>query len=307
MKRKAVIGVGVLLSAGLVAWVISCGGGGSGGAVFDGSINIGDKGKDIDLTGGQEWSMAYTVNYDVGRFGGPFGSLSLNLQDNLSGITFTPQGVPAGLSARAVPLLDPDTGTLTLRVAPAEAISTVCTDGVPIGTFTITLDESYQPMSVTPPTVEATQTTMDVINIGSYSVCIQVTSPVNAVADLNRVEFGITQCASAPADMAGAWAGTYTCVSNCGGEDGSVELTIVQDAGNMSAASYTDGEANYEGSICGNRFSYKGGSVTEGYKESGTFVMDPDGIHATKTSTYRSLDGNCWGDCTDTLALPLPD
>jgi hypothetical protein len=184
-------------------------------------------------------------------------------------------------------------------VAPAEAASTVCTDGELIGPFTITLNELSQLVSVVPPTVEATQTTMDVINVGSYSICFEVTSPVDAVADLNRVEFEIAQCGEVPANMAGAWAGSYTCVSNCDGESGSVELTIVQEAGNLSAASYTDGEATYDGSICGNRFSYKGGG--EGYKESGTFVMEPDGIHATKTSSYRSLDGNCWGDCIDGL------
>jgi hypothetical protein len=296
MERRTVIGIVVLMLAALVAWVISCGGGGSGSGTFDGSINIGNKGKGITLTGEQVWSMVYTVTYDVGRFGGPFGSLSLNLEENLSGVTFTPTGVPAGL----IPLADPDTGILTLRVAPAEAASTVCTDGELIGPFTITLDGSFQPVSVVPPTVEATQTTMDVINIGSYSICFEVTSPVDAVADLNRVEFEITQCGEVPADMAGAWAGSFTCVSNCDGESGSVELTIVQEAGNLSAASYSDDEATYDGSICGNRFSYKGGDG-ESYKESGTFVMEPDGVHATKTSSYRSLDGICWGDCTDDL------
>jgi hypothetical protein len=282
----------------MAAWVLimSCGGGGGGGGggLTDVSINIGSKGE-LTLPAGEMWSRVYSVSYDVAGYGGPFESLTLNLQENLSGLHVTPLALPAGISALAS-----TTATMYMRVARAEAASTVCTDGELHGPFTITINESAQATTVDPPTAEAGQATMDIINTGEYVFCVIIESPMPADVEVDRVDFGIAECGEIPADIHGAWTGSYECIDNCGGTGNiyDIDLTITQSSGDPAIASYTDDEADYEGSVCGNRFSFSGGGP--GYSESGTFVLNPDGT-ATKTSSYKSDNGVCWGDCTDQL------
>ena len=302
MKQERLLAVVVFSSAALILWMISCGGGGgSGGRLLDGdiSINIGNKGKNIELTAGQTWSRAFSVNYNVSGFGGPFNSLSLNLQDNLPNIDFQPQAVSAGFSGNAVALAATP-GQMWFYVGRLEDYGTVCDSGEEYGPFAVTVNASSQLSSVSPPTVTATETTMDIINIGAYSFCIKVVSPISATVDLNSAGFNIAQCDELPADISGAWAGTYSCLSDCGNIiDDYVELFITQDPSDPSIATYTDYWADYEGTVCGSRFSFSGGSSDSA--ESGTFIMNPDGTTATKTSTYRSYIGGCTGECSDVL------
>lgn len=301
MKLVKLSALVVFLSAALIFWFISCGGGGSGGRVLDGdiTINIGAKGKGIPLEAGVPWSRAFSVNYGVSGFGGPFTSLTLDLQDSLAGIDFTPQALSAGLSGQAVALAT-TTGQMWFYVGRLEDYGTVCDSGEAYGPFDVTVNASSQLSSVSPPTTTATETTMDIINIGAYSFCVKVVSPINAEVDLNSVGFNIAQCDELPADISGAWAGTYSCYSDCGNIiDDYVELTISQNSGNPSIATYTDSVADYEGTVCGNRFSFSGGSTNS--SESGTFIMDPGGTTAIKTSTYSDNSGVCTGECSDVL------
>jgi hypothetical protein len=100
--------------------------------------------------------------------------------------------------------------------------------------------------------------------------------------------------------MAGDWIGTYSCTGNCPEGPLGIHLVITQDPDNPALATYTDFDADYSGTICGNRFTFKGGNNR--YSESGTFVMDPGGVTATKTSTYKEyFPGICYGTCTDNL------
>ena len=300
MRKRGIFAlILVVLVSGLV-YLFSCGGGGSRNLLGDVNFDIGDLGKDIMLTADENWSVIFTVTYDPGSVGGPFGSLGINLQDNLSGLTFTPEA--GALSEGAVPLGEA-AGQLWLRIDRAEAFSTVCTSGEVYGPFEITLDGLSQPSSVSPATTEASQSTMDIINLGAYSVCVQVVSPINAEVDLNNVGFQIAECGEEPADIEGEWEGPFICETNCDGMAGTIEdyvtLTITQNPGNPSLATYEDSVAYYEGSVCGNRFSFKGGSANS--SESGTFVMNPNGYEATKTSTYRNYNGYCTGTCSDIL------
>lgn len=301
MKSLKVLVPVVVLVSGSLLWFITCGGGGSGSRVFSGdiSIGIGSKGKDVELTAGQAWSRAFSVHYDVSRVGGPFSSLAMNLQDNIPGIGFSPQALAVSRSAGALAVPN---GQMWFYVARLEDYQTVCETGEEYGPFEVTVNASSQLSTVDPPSADATQTSMDIINIGRYSFCVKVVSPVDALVDLNRVEFNIQQCDELPADISGSWAGTYSCLSECGSVyDEPIELTVTQDPGDPTRATYEDSEAFYEGTVCGNRFSYSGGG--SGYDESGTFVMDPGGTTANKTSTYRDHPpGVCSGQCTDTLA-----
>ena len=298
MKPKGILFAAALAAIIGVFWMISCGGG-NGGSDGEISIAIGSSGQDHPLTAGETYSTVFTVTYDPGRFGGSFGALGLDLEDNLSNVVLSPDAGPGSLSGKVLPQGTME-GTLTLRIAGLEAAETVCAEGELFGPFTILLDDQHQPSSASPSSAEATSTAVDIINIGAYSVCVQVYSPIDALADLNRVDFNVSPCSELPADIAGAWAGTYSCTGSCQVPETGVHLTIVQDAGNLSAASYTDSEDGfYQGTVCGRRFSFRGGG--DGWEESGTFVIDPGGNTATKTSTYRDISGPCSGTCTDTL------
>jgi hypothetical protein len=294
MKRGLMVGLGTVLTILVVAWVISCGGGGSSGG-SDGNINFGPAGQGIVLDAGETWALIFTVNFDPGDFGGPYESIVLDLEDNISNLTFSPGAASAGLSASPLVV---ETATLTLHVAPADAASTVCTKGTQYGPFEITLDESSQPDSVSPETLIASQSTLDIINFGTFAVCVEITSSIDAETGMNGADFIL--CNESIADIAGTWVGDYSCGGNCP-ESGEIELWITQTPGTPGYANYTDdGGAFYSGNVCGFRFEFEGGGI--GYDESGTFIMDPSGLTATKTSTYMdNFPGTCSGSCLDTL------
>ena len=302
MRRPGVIVLVLVVFTCGVVYFFSCGGGGSGSRTLDGdiTINIGNSGKGVPLEAAVTWSRTFSVNYGVSSFGGPFTSLSMNLQDSLSGIDFTPQALSAGLSGQAVALAT-TTGQMWMYVGRLEDYVTVCDTGEVYGPFEVTVNASSQLSSVSPATAVATPETMDIINIGAYSVCVKVLSPVNATVDLNSVGFNIAQCDDPPADISGTWAGLFSCESDCGfsGTDLDVELVITQTSANPYVATYEDSVAYYEGTVCGNRFSFTGGSANS--SESGTFIMDPGGTTATKTSTYRRYKDLCTGECSDVL------
>jgi hypothetical protein len=293
----------VLVSLALLLWFISCGGGGSGGRTLEGDVtfNIGGGGKNVEFSAGDTWAVAFSVNYDVGSFGGPYKSLTLNLQDSLADVDFSPLALGAGSSENASALAA-TLGQMWLYIGRQEQSGVVCDEGEGYGPFNVTINTSSQLTTVSPPTATATNTTMDIINTGAYSFCVKVVSPVNATVDLNSVDVNIEPCDEVPADILGAWAGTYSCFSSCGDIiDDTVSLFITQNASDSSKATYTDGDADYEGTVCGNRFSFSGGG--DNYSESGTFVMDPGGATATKTSTYRDYPpGTCSGECSDVLS-----
>lgn len=166
----------------------------------------------------------------------------------------------------------------------------VCETGEIYGPFTITNGalEGAQ-------TVSADQSTLRLANMGDLKVCLIVTSPVDATLDLSADSLAIktTECTKTPANISGFWEGNYSCTSSCGNQDGFVSLNIEQD--NYSAT-YTDDEASYKGTVCGNVFKYSGSGP--GYTESGTFILNNDGT-ASKTSHYVYTDGLCSGDCSD--------
>jgi len=270
-------------------------------------LTVSNLGKDIDLITGVPVEISFPVTYDMNRFGGPFSSLTLDLQAHLSSVTIT---VP-GVTITKIPFLFQsiktanavtDGAELFLRVALAEEEATVCTDGELYGPFDISLADNFQPVSVTPATAEATQQTLDIINTGSYSVCVQIHPVITAVADLNTLIVDFGACDTPAKNIGGTWAGTYMCGGICP-ESGNVTMNITQNQNDLSIATYTDdGGASYEGRVCGNRFSYSGGLTSE-YDESGTFTLNPDGS-ASKSSTYIDVGEGafCTGTCTDELS-----
>jgi len=302
MKRVRVVVPVVLLFGASIFWFMTCGGGGGSSRLLSGdiSLNVGSKGKNIELTAGDTWSQALSVQYNVTSLGGPFTSITMYLQDSLPGVDFTPLALAAGSAGNAVALAATP-AQVWFYLGRQEDYGTVCDTGEAYGPFNIMINTSSQLTTVTPPNMAMTQTSMDIINIGAFSFCVQAISPVDAVVDLTSVDFNVEPCNEIPADISGSWIGTYSCYSDCGDIiDDTIELVITQDPDDPTRATYTDFYADYQGTVCGNRFSFKGGSAED--SESGTFIMDPGGTTATKTSTYRAYPpGTCSGECEDVL------
>jgi len=268
-------------------------------------LTVSNLGKDVTLISGEMQEISFSGSYDVNSYGGPFSSIKMDLQAHLSAISITvpnivkttiPFPFQSVKSANAAIV----GSKMFLRIARAEQEATVCADGELYGPFEISLGDDFQPSSVTPATAEATQQTLDIINIGSYSMCVQILPVITAIADLNSLIVNFGSCDEPAADIQGTWTGTYSCIGTCP-ESGDVTIKITQDPNDLTIASYTDSEASYQGRVCGNRFSYSGG-VPSSYDESGTFVLNPDGS-ASKFSTFLSIiDANCSGTCSDSLS-----
>jgi len=185
-------------------------------------------------------------------------------------------GPPLQISARVGPASDPD----------------VCTNGELYGPFTVS-DGSVEGGG----SASASQPSIRLANMGELAICMIVTSPVNATldADLDSVTVKTSDCNQTPPYIGGVWEGSYSCTGNCGNLDGFGQLTILQDG---YTATYSDGEADYEGNVCGNVFKYSGEGPD--YTEKGTFTLNGDGT-ASKTSTYQSTVDDCSGSCSDPI------
>jgi hypothetical protein len=280
--------------------------------VIDGGtqIAVSNLGKNVTLNAGVTTEIVVIKDkFDIDQFGGPITNLEINLFEHLEAITLTNPVVPKGSGS-----IDPggpvrakiSGSTMVIRVARFEDSETVCSTGEQYGPYSIELNDDFSASSVSPPTATATRQTLDIINTGGYSICIQVTPVVDATADLDFVAVDIGNCDEPPADIAGTWSGTYSCVSDVSSscdETGMVELTIVQDGSDPGKASYSDdGGAMYEGRVCGNRFSFQGG-VSSSYTESGTFILNGDGS-ASKSSSFKDIGPSplCSAKCTDSLS-----
>lgn len=181
-----------------------------------------------------------------------------------------------------------------VRVGPSTD-ATVCTTGELYGPYTITNGSVEGEDSIT-----ADQPTLRLANLGDLSVCTIITSPVNANMDItaDTLYLNANECKETPANIAGVWEGDYSCTSSCGGnQNGFVSLNIQQDE---YSATYTDGSANYEGTVCGNIFEFSGEGP--GYTEEGTFTLNSDGS-ASKTSSYQNTGDSCSGTCSDPVLI----
>ncbi len=84
-------------------------------------------------------------------------------------------------------------GTLVVRawIASVDELATVCVDGEGYGPFNVELDADLQPVSVDPSSITLTQNTLDLINAGEFSLCIEVTSPVDGTVTIDALDFSL--------------------------------------------------------------------------------------------------------------------
>ena len=218
---------------------------------------------------------------------------TINAAETLGSVNFS---TPSPRSAKLALIDDPV--QLSIKVGANEA--TVCTDGFEFGTFNMTLDEGLNAVGVSPATKDADPATVNVVNKGSFYLCLELQTPVDLEFTVPSVTMSQETCEEGFQDVAGEWTGSYFC-ENTGCESGGDEITLFINQDEY-AASYDDGEAHYDGTVCGNSFVFNGG-VEEGfepYTEEGTFTLI-DSMNATKVSTFQVIGSSCRGTCTDTL------
>lgn len=144
-----------------------------------------------DSLGGFEVEASVTTtNRGTGALGETsieIGSGTLNLSP--SAITVTPADSGSGKGGvnqqAGEPLI------VVARIAPLADLATVCETGEEYGPFSVELDENYVPVSVDPSSVTLTQDTIDLINIGEFSICLEVTSPVTGTVTIEQLDFRV--------------------------------------------------------------------------------------------------------------------
>jgi hypothetical protein len=177
---------------------------------------------------------------------------------------------------------------------------TVCQDGLPYGPFLIA--GSVSAPTVSPPYVAAEPSSVNIVNAGTFAMCFQIVSGTDASIHVGDSSVDATQCGQPPANISGAWRGTYTCNNHGFPSDINqpITLTITQDG---NRAHYVDdGGSTYDGTVCGNVFRFSRTFPTDYEMERGRFVLNMNGS-ATKTSTWvsKSSPDTGWGTCTDHL------
>lgn len=102
-------------------------------------------------------------------------------------ITVTPTGPGKLVALQATT----STLTITLRVAPAAERETVCETGEVYGPFNVTLDQALTPVAIDPSNVTITQSTVDLLNAGSFSLCIEAVSPIDGTVEIESLLFDL--------------------------------------------------------------------------------------------------------------------
>ena len=232
---------------------------------------------------------------------GPLESVTIDMATTLDAVTVTMlDDAPPKNSVRA----QGAESMVTYRVGSMAEADTVCETGVAYGPFRVTLDAQDQPTSVDPPSSALTTASVQVINSGQFSLCVLCTSPRRAMVAVGNLAVDVAMRSPSGncepvTDFSGTWRAEFTCTSSCDPEGfGDEFTTTITQAGNQ--ASYTDDQATYSGTVCGNvlTFSVAAGA---GFSETGTLTLNTNGT-AARVSHYRNGTAPfCEGDCADTF------
>ncbi len=76
---------------------------------------------------------------------------------------------------------------VTAWIGSSGELDTVCDTGDQYGPYTVTLDDSGQGVSVTPSSVTITDNTRDLLNGGSFSLCVEAISPTDGTVFIDSV------------------------------------------------------------------------------------------------------------------------
>lgn len=138
---------------------------------------------EFEVQAGQAVRNSGSGGFDLSGFS--IGRGSIELDANV--ITVTPSGSGAGKGS--VNLQESGTLEITVWIASGDEVDTVCETGEQYGPFDVTLDENNVPISVAPSEVTLSQNTLDLLNSGSFSLCIEVISPVDGTVTISSLTF----------------------------------------------------------------------------------------------------------------------
>jgi hypothetical protein len=80
---------------------------------------------------------------------------------------------------------------VTVRIAEVDQLETVCESGEEYGPFEVTLDEANNPTAIDPDTIELSETTLALLEGGEFSICIEVTSPIDATVTIQSFDVSL--------------------------------------------------------------------------------------------------------------------
>ena len=124
------------------------------------------------------------VVFDTG--GIPIGSGSIKLDPAVIGITENTSDEKRATALQAGSVLE-----VTVWIDSVDAVATVCDTGEEYGPFTVELDENLVPQSITPSSVTLTTDTLDLLNSGTFSLCVEVVAPVDGTVTIDSFTFNL--------------------------------------------------------------------------------------------------------------------
>ncbi|MBU0730791.1 MAG: hypothetical protein KKE17_11000 [Proteobacteria bacterium] len=257
----------------------------------------------VQITAGQQTDISFLYTLPAGAKN--YDTITVNLQDTINAGNVVTAGLSNPLLKKILALLTPSANAssmayLTARIGSSSDLAIVCNDGAAYGPFVISVDDSNDPVSVEPATVTANPSTVQLINAGAFTICLQITSPVSGSLSASDLKVNREGCTQEPADFNGTWSGTYTCTNTGCPDDIDVPITLTVNQTGSSANYTAEIGASYSGTVCGNTFKFDGG--LDGYfTESGTLVLNSDGT-ATKHATWSDVSQICSGTCVDQLS-----
>jgi hypothetical protein len=291
--------LGLVYLLGILGLLASCGDSGDSGDdssdsdTKTASVTFPAAAQNVVLVTGVSQDFTTVNTFDVKALGGPFEAVTIDTQNALANLTAAVMRAgPAGMKLAAAESV---AASVEIYTGLGEERDGLCNSGGSYQTLSIFVDGLNQVSSVQPAQFVASQALVDIYNSGSVATCTRVTSNVDAVVSMSGLEAEYESCTQAPADFDGDWSGNYSCTGTCSDPGGPITLTVNQ---NGDEATYSDGSASYNGFVCGDTFSFRGGNA--GYDESGKLVLTGSNT-ATKTSTYREPTSMCSGSCTDIL------
>ncbi len=184
----------------------------------------------------------------------------------------------------------------------------VCISPFMVGPFDFTGDIGSQPSSGASSASTSDSGVNDIVNAGIFDICIVISPlPIDAYLTVTDVSVDLEPCDETPiadSEILGDWTGFFDCW-DFGDVQGPlndiIDLTITKNPD--GSYHYEDGNAEFDGHLCGNRFKFKGESLALKYTESGTLTFN--GNSATKTAIWNDTSGNGGrGQCYDELNGP---
>jgi hypothetical protein len=171
----------------VTAWQVGGCGGGLASLIPEQPVDfaLGSGLGQFEVTAGQPAAKTGTGSFDLGEYSVGRGSVELN--PNV--ITVTPSASSGNKGT--VNLQQTTTLEITVWIAASAEIDTVCEAGEQYGPYNVTLDEDYVPVAIDPPQVTLSQSTLDLLNGGEFSLCIQVVSPVDGTVTIESLTFNL--------------------------------------------------------------------------------------------------------------------